>query len=136
MKTATPSKLKSIVENLQEMLPQFAWTFYHLTDPAIAGLLDPPCHIIRGTFGPFTLDLHADGEWTANGEFGPGQLDMNLYGVIVARQFLDAVSKMPKEFSFDAFVPAALMALMMTANWLESSSSWSHLESLDPRGFP
>jgi len=88
MKTATPTHLKRVVDFLGVTIPSFRWTFYDLRDPEITCLLDPPCHIIRGRFGPFTLDLHADGEWTANRKFGKGQIDMTMPPSKIAVAFL------------------------------------------------
>ena len=91
---ATLRQLERIAERLRYLAGNFSWAVYRKDAIEIAGMLDPPCHIIRGRLGPFVLDLYADGEWTAADNFGPTAVDMADAPGAIARRFIEAVAEM------------------------------------------
>ena len=61
MKPASLAKMRAICGHLEELCPSFTWRAYSVAEVEHGEWLDPPCPLIRGTFGPFEVSLDADG---------------------------------------------------------------------------
>lgn len=58
------SKLRALMPHLEKLLGSFRWKVMSQEEVKKRGLLDPACAVLRGQMGPFTIDIHADGEWS------------------------------------------------------------------------
>lgn len=88
---ASSAKLAAIGKHLAPRCGFFKWKVLSAKVVGDEGLYDPPCAVLRGTWGPFTIDLAADGTlWVDGGPFT--ELDMQQTSFQVGFALCRAVS--------------------------------------------
>jgi hypothetical protein len=91
---ATAKKLEEVEKNLPRGL--FWWRTLTQAKVAREGLFVPPCALLNGYFGPFSVELLADGDvyvgFKGEVEAIPGRIDMSKSPKEIASDLRNAIS--------------------------------------------
>lgn len=91
------AKIRGIAVALEKLAPLFRWEVILKTDPRVTENIDPPCNIIWGVFGPFQVELHADGGWALTGEFERTSIDMMQSPTNIAKALIREIQRRSPE---------------------------------------
>ena len=96
-KDAPLATIRRIAVALEKLAPLFRWEVILKTDPRVTERFDPPCNIIWGVFGPFQVELHADGGWALMGEYERTSLNMVRPPRDIAQTLIEEIQKKSPE---------------------------------------
>jgi hypothetical protein len=102
---ANIARLRAIVPQITKLMPEWDWTVLTRAEVAENGRFDPPCAVLVGRLGPFSIEVCGDGETylcaVTDISNIPSEMvltvDMAVPPAQIAKNILDAIRKSAAE---------------------------------------